>query len=277
LFISCKDHSVSGEHFDLIYDTDYHLLKTTPKPMKQNLGAYYISDDYISHTDGSRTMFEKLYQLVKNYTLRKKVKLISSVFNNNIGSVLDIGSGTGDFLVKAKKKGWITKGVEPNDSAKSIAMSKGVSIDSTTNKLDDQSFDVITMWHVLEHVYDLEKQIVELKRLLKPKGILIIAVPNYKSYDASYYGKYWAAFDVPRHLWHFSSKSIEILFKRKSLILKKVLPMKFDSYYVSLLSERYKNGYMNIFRAFLVGWYSNNKAKRTKEYSSNIYILNNKK
>lgn len=139
----------------------------------------------------------------------------------------------------------------------------------------EQKFDVITLWHVLEHVENLESFIQSLKEHLKENGRLVIAVPNYKSFDAKYYGAFWAAFDVPRHLWHFSQTSIQQLFSKVSLNVIRVLPMKFDAFYVSLLSEKYKNGKMNIFKSFWIGFQSNRKAKKTSEYSSLIYILKN--
>jgi predicted SAM-dependent methyltransferase len=142
-------------------------------------------------------------------------------------------------------------------------------------KFNSQSFDVITLWHVLEHLPNLENQLSTFKRLLKSNGTLIIAVPNYKSYDALYYKSFWAAFDVPRHLWHFSEDSISKLVSKQNMRVEKTLPMKFDSYYVSLLSEKYKNGVSNIFNAVRVGWLSNFKAKRSGEYSSLIYIVKN--
>jgi 2-polyprenyl-3-methyl-5-hydroxy-6-metoxy-1,4-benzoquinol methylase len=192
------------------------------------------------------------------------------------GKILDIGAGTGDFLSVAKQNGWQTIGVEPSDKAKAIALKKEVSFVEDTAELENHSFDVITMWHVLEHVPDLDKQIKELKRLLKPNGSLIVAVPNFKSFDAKYYGTFWAAYDVPIHFWHFSKKAIKSLFEKERMELEKVLPMKFDSFYVSLLSEKYKSGKMNFIKAFFVGLQSNWKAKRNFEYSSHIYVLKNK-
>ncbi len=196
--------------------------------------------------------------------------------NQSKGAILDIGAGTGDFLAVAKQNGWSTTGIEPSPKAKSIAITKGISFVENTTDLANHSFDVITMWHVLEHVPDLDFQIKELKRLLKPSGTLIVAVPNFKSFDAKHYGKFWAAYDVPIHFWHFSKKAIELLFAKENMKLKKVLPMKFDSFYVSLLSEKYKNGKMNFIKAFFIGLKSNWKAARTKEYSSHIYVLKNK-
>ncbi len=206
--------------------------------------------------------------------MQKKVSLINS-FHPEKGSLLDIGAGTGDFLATAKAKGWTTTGLEPNEKAKNSAISKGVTFENDIKNIENQSFDVITMWHVLEHVPDIEQQIKELKRLLKPNGTIIIAVPNYKSYDANYYGIFWAAYDVPRHLWHFSKIAIEKLFAKENMKLVKILPMVFDSFYVALLSEKYKNGKMNFFKAFYIGLKSNVKAKQNLEYSSHIYVIKN--
>lgn len=272
VYLKVKDHSVSSESFDLLLDEDLQLLKTHPQPSLENLGRYYESDDYISHTDGKRTFFEKIYQAVKQKALRDKVKLIESL-NPAKGNLLDIGAGTGDFLLEAKKNNWQTTGFEPNPKARKIAISKGLSLVEDIKHIPDNSVDVITMWHVLEHVPDVEKEISELKRMLKPNGVIIIAVPNYKSYDAKYYGAYWAAYDVPRHLWHFSKTAIQKLFGRQGLDLIKILPMKFDSFYVSLLSEKYRTGKMNFITGFMIGMQSNAKARHTKEYSSHIYVI----
>jgi len=273
-FLTVKDYSVSKETFDLYYDETLDMLITHPQPSLENLGKYYESEDYISHTDNKRSLFEKLYHFIKSIALKNKLNLINSLQPNK-GRILDIGAGTGEFLSVAKNDGWKTIGVEPSDKAKAIAINKGVSFVEETSELENQSFDVISMWHVLEHVPDLDKQIKELKRLLKPTGTLIIAVPNFKSFDAKHYGKFWAAFDVPIHFWHFSKTAIKLLFEKEEMKLEKVLPMKFDSFYVSLLSEKYKSGKMNFIKAFFIGLQSNWKASQHFEYSSHIYIIKN--
>lgn len=273
-FLTVKDYSVSNEIFDLYYDETLDMLITTPQPSHDNLGKYYESVDYISHTDSKRSLFEKAYHFVKGIALKNKLNLINSC-NSNKGKLLDIGSGTGDFLLTAKENGWNTIGTEPSEKAKAIAVKKGVELSATTEELESHTFDVITMWHVLEHVPNLEYQIKELKRLAKPNGTIIIAVPNFKSYDAKYYGNFWAAYDVPIHFWHFSKTAVKLLFEKEEIKLEKVLPMKFDSFYVSLLSEKYKNGKMNYIKAFCIGLISNWKAKRSLEFSSHIYVLKN--
>lgn len=274
LVLKVKDHSVSGEIFELWKDEEYDMLITHPQPSLDQLPSYYESDDYISHTDGKRTFFEKLYHFIKGIALRNKLNLIQSLSPK--GVLLDIGAGTGEFLLTCKNAGWQVVGFEPSDKASAIARKKGIPIETDLASLPDHSFDIITMWHVLEHVPDLNQQLNELKRLVKPEGILIIAVPNFNSFDAKIYQEHWAAYDVPIHLWHFSKTAIQKLFDSKNIELKKVVPMKFDSFYVSLLSEKYKNGKMNFSKAFFNGLRSNWYGSQKKEYSSHIYILKNR-
>ena len=273
-YLDVKDHSISKEEFRLLRDETIDLVFTFPQPVEEKLATYYESEDYISHTDGKRSLFEKAYQFVKNIALKRKLKLINELQSSK-GLLLDIGTGTGDFLSQAKQNGWQIIGVEPNEKARNIALKKGVTYIGHTSELEDHSVDVVTMWHVLEHVPDVNAQIKELKRLLKPAGTIVIAVPNFNSYDANYYGKFWAAYDVPRHLWHFSGLSIKKLFEREKLQLLETRPMFFDSFYVSLLSEKYKTGKMNYLTAFLVGLQSNWKARTSRDYSSHIYIIKN--
>lgn len=269
-FLKTKDFSISQEAFELFYDADLDMLITKPQP--ENLDSYYKSQAYISHTDSKKTYVDKMYQLVKRYTLGRKTNLIDS---NSQGkkTLLDIGAGTGDFLKAAKNKGWAIQGVEPNNDARMRAQEKGVNLLPSIESLPNTKYELITLWHVLEHLPDLENQIQKLSSHLEEEGTLIIAVPNFKSYDAKYYNNFWAAYDVPRHLWHFSKNAIKQLFSKHGLQLVKVKPMWFDSFYVSLLSEKYKTGRQNIFRAFALGLWSNISACRTKEYSSHIYVL----
>ncbi len=279
LYLTCKDYTVSNKIFDLLYNLEFDMLETSPKPKDEDLASYYESDAYISHTDSKKSITEKLYQIVKRVTLQKKLKLINSLKTTN-KDLLDVGCGTGDFLVTCKNDRWNVVGVEPNKKAMKIASDKlkekvqsNIFID--LSEVDAQKFDVITLWHVLEHVPNLAGYIENLKSLLKPNGILIVAVPNFKSYDAVYYKQFWAAFDVPRHLWHFSKQAIQLLFLKQKMKILNILPMKFDSFYVSLLSEKYKTGKANFLNAFCIGLVSNIKALHTKEYSSLIYIIKN--
>lgn len=269
-FLECKDYTVSGESYNLMLNNDFDMLVT--KPVPANLAAYYKSENYISHTDSKKSLLDKVYQFVKSITLKRKLKLINS-FNLESKNILDVGAGTGDFLKVCKNNSWQVLGVEPSLDARNIAAKKGVFLKENLSEIGNVQFDVITLWHVLEHVENLSDVVSTLNKLLSKNGKLIIAVPNFKSYDANYYKEFWAAFDVPRHLWHFSQTSISKLFSLENMILEKTIPLKFDAYYVSLLSEKYKSGKMNLVISFYRGFVSNWTANSTKEYSSLIYVL----
>lgn len=272
-YLTCTDFSVSNEKFELLYHEDLDLLQTTPAPSLKDLPQYYKSENYISHTNSNKSLFDKVYQVVRNYTLKKKVSLINS-FDLDKKSLLDVGCGTGHFLNAAKNNGWKVSGMEPDDDARAIADTiLDEKIFSNIDQLNEEKFDCITLWHVLEHVPNVEDYIQKLEALLKPNGRLLIAVPNFKSYDANFYKEHWAAFDVPRHLWHFSQTAIKKLFGARNFKIERTAPMKFDAFYVSLLSEQYKKNKLGVFRAFIIGCLSNLKAKRTSEYSSLIYVL----
>lgn len=269
-YLKTKDYAVTGEEFVLLYDESLNMLVTKPQP--QNLDKYYKSENYISHTDASTTIIDKIYQTVKKYSLRKKVGLVQKYCSNG-KTLLDVGAGTGDFLLTAKNRDWDVEGIEPNQNAKIRAQEKGIDLYPTLEKLLRKKYDVITLWHVLEHLPNLDDQIDKLVSLLNEKGTLVIAVPNFKSYDAQHYQNFWAAYDVPRHLWHFSKEAIEKLFSDHGMKVVKVRPMIFDSFYAAMLSEKYKTGRQNYFKAFVIGLLSNIKAWSSKEYSSHIYIL----
>lgn len=269
-YLVCKDYTVSHEEYQVMFNKEFDMLVTIPVP--KNISDYYKSEDYISHTDSKKSLFDKVYQAVKKITLKRKLKLINS-FNTKSKKVLDVGAGTGDFLKVCKMNSWEIFGSEPDSGARNIAAKKGVNLEKDLSKFQNQQFDVITLWHVLEHVENLQEYITTLKSLLTENGRLIIAVPNFKSYDAIMYKEFWAAFDVPRHLWHFSKTSISKLFSYENMKVEKILPMKFDAYYVALLSEKYKHKKSKPFSAFINGFKTNFKAKSTKEYSSLIYVL----
>jgi SAM-dependent methyltransferase len=267
--ITTKDFLVTGESFDLLPDSKRDLLITSPQPSKENLSKYYESDLYISHTDSKTGLMAKMYQYVKKYSLASKLSLILRL-NGSPGTLLDIGSGTGDFLRLAKDNGWETKGVEPNKGARNLAMKKDLHVYETIDMLSGKRYDVVTLWHVLEHLPDLESVSMKVANVLKPGGILIVAVPNFKSYDAKYYNSYWAAYDTPRHLWHFSKTAMTKIFP-SCLRMVKIKPMLFDSFYVCLLSEKYKSGTLFSVKALFIGLWSNLSGLRSKEYSSHIY------
>lgn len=271
-YLSCKDYLVSGESYEVMVCDTYDMLVTSPVPV--DLGYYYKDEAYISHTDAKRTLFDKLYQTIKRISTKRKYQLIDRFKTGK--TILDVGAGTGDFLAFFKSKNWEVSGVEPNEEARALAAEKEVHLAPDIAVYNHQKFDVITLWHVLEHIPNLSEYIRTLESLLTDNGILVIAVPNFKSYDAAHYKEFWAAYDVPRHLWHFSQTTIAKLFKEVEMTIIEKHPLKFDAYYVSLLSEENKTGKKNLIKGFLNGWRSNQKARRTSEYSSLIYVLRKK-
>ena len=269
-FLICTDHSISGESFALNQCKKCSVVFTNPRPTDSALPKYYDDPDYISHQNQSTNLINCVYKLVRNYTLSKKVKMLKKYSTGT--SILDYGCGTGDFLATCKRRGYTTYGYEPNPIAKEQAGTKGIAVVEDIKDIKGD-IDIITAWHVLEHVSDLRKTIKLLRKKLSDTGVLLIAVPNLNSYDAAYYKEHWAALDVPRHLYHFTQESFGKLLELNKLTLVNTIPMHFDSYYVSLLSEKYKNQRNNYFRALKTGYTSNQKAKQTGEYSSLIYVI----
>lgn len=265
--LETKDYMVSGETFSIVKRPGQSYLETQPVP--ESLESYYESDAYVSHTDAKDSFFEKAYQVVKQITLKQKVGSIGKP-NSSKSKLLDFGAGTGDFLQVAENKGWKVYGVEPNEQARKLAKKKGLDLLSSLEESKASQFDVITLWHVLEHVPNLKETLNQLQTLLKPEGILVIAVPNYKSWDAKKYKEFWAAYDVPRHLWHFDREVMKQLFPI-SLQQIKTKPMWFDAFYVCLLSEKYRAGKTNWLKGGFNGLRSNLSACFTKEFSSIVY------
>ncbi|MGZ3882032.1 MAG: class I SAM-dependent methyltransferase [Flavisolibacter sp.] len=274
--LSVKDHSVSKEEFVIWQCGECSLRFTQDAPNEASIGSYYQSADYISHSNTNEGLINNLYQKVRNYTLNKKAGLVISRTTKQ-GKLLDLGAGIGAFVNTMKQKGWDTTGIEPDEGARQQAKKLfNIELKETDSlqQLKENSFDAITLWHVLEHVHQLHPYIQRLSALLKPTGKLFIAVPNYQSLDGSIYKTYWAAYDVPRHLYHFTPKAIDVLMREHGLRLIAKRPMWFDSFYISLLSSKYKNGKTNWLGAGVAGVRSNLKTLFNKDYCSSIvYII----
>ena len=274
-FLKLKDYFLTQEEFEILECEDCKLLFTSPSPAPDKIGSYYKSEDYLSHNEEKKGLFARIYNKVKKINIKNKFKIATS-YQQSAVSILDIGCGVGDFLLYAKEKGCNVTGIEPSEDARKIAEKKldcKISSPEELQNIPDNSFDIITMWHVLEHVADLKTEIHHLQRILKKDGRLVLALPNYKSYDAEYYKDKWAAYDVPRHLSHFSQTSIKNIFKETNLQLIDIKPLKWDSFYISMLSEQYLNSKNSFLKGILTGWKSNIKAKKSGEYSSLVYIF----
>lgn len=282
-FISCKDYTVSNDVFNIDSCNSCGFKFTNPRPEERDLGKYYESDDYISHSNTNKGLINKIYQVARHYTLSKKLQLVSATARKKEASILDYGCGTGEFLNTCKTAKWKTKGVEPSDLGRKQAIENyGLEIydDVFNPAFNGDKFDVITLWHVLEHVARLKPTMERLLSLLAEKGHIIIAVPNPASLDARLYAKQWAAYDVPRHLYHFTPDTINKLAEQFSLELVRMLPMTLDAFYVSMLSERYvgeekgTQSALGLPKAFINGLRSNfNAAMHPGQSSSQIYVF----
>jgi 2-polyprenyl-3-methyl-5-hydroxy-6-metoxy-1,4-benzoquinol methylase len=269
------DFSVSQESFPIVECADCGMRFTDQAPCETVIGRYYQSADYVSHSDTKKGIINRIYHIARSYTLDQKLSLVKKATGKRVGMHLDVGSGTGAFVHTMEVAGWSSVGVEPDENARAIAAKKyGADIFPAGHffSLPASTYDAITMWHVLEHVHRLDDYVVQLKALLSPGGKLFVAVPNYTSADAGKYKDYWAAYDVPRHLYHFSPKSMRKLMERHGLKVIETKPMWLDSFYVSMLSEKYKKG--NLINAVWNGLLSNLSAFFKKEKcSSLIYVI----
>ena len=266
-YIEVVDHFLTKEKFKIQTTSVPGLLQTNPTPTKEGIKKYYKSERYISHNSRKRGVFFFFYRLLRSVNFYTKYRFLSRTNDNR--NVLDFGSGEGYFLNMLKKRGFNARGVD--SSVKSLLPNVYKSI--FAEQLNGQKFSHITAWHSIEHVHELEKTISRMYDLLDEKGTIIIAVPNYLSFDARHYKSFWAAYDTPRHLWHFDKKSLKEVFENKGFKFIKSSPMLLDAYYVSLLSESYKKSMFKIFKSIFVGTTSNTLAFFTKEYSSNIFVF----
>ncbi len=274
--LSVKDYTVSLEHFEIWECKRCTLRFTQNIPDQDEISPYYQSENYISHSNTNKGFVNKLYHLVRKRTLHQKKNLVIKTTGIINGSILDMGCGTGAFLNTMKQANWKVTGLEPDAIARRKAIELySLQLESSEKlfSLPEESFDAITMWHVMEHIHDLHGSINQIKNLLKPQGKLFIAVPNHICYDEEIYKEFWAAYDVPRHLYHFSPESITELLSLHGLTILSKKPMWYDSFYVSMLSEKYKTGKSNPIQAFLNGIVSNTKAlANVDKCSSVIYV-----
>lgn len=275
-FLACKDYIVSHETFQLQRCDQCNFVLTNPQPDSHNLGKYYESPAYVSHAEQSQSLMDRVYHIARAFTLKWKYRLLLDHSLKRPNSILDVGAGTGAFLQQCKAKGMHIAGVEPAPAARTVARNiTGAEIAEQPHDVTG-TYDVITLWHVLEHVSDLHPAIEKLASLLVDTGTMFIAVPNHPAADAKKYAQHWAAFDVPRHLWHFTRSTMTSLLQQHNLNVAEILPMPLDAYYVCLLSEKYRtgrNGIPTMITAMREAYRSNRAARKSQEYSSLIYVV----
>jgi len=255
-FLACTDFVVSGEKYDIKTCADCGLKITFNIEDEENIGKYYKSDEYIPHSNKSSGLVNTIYHKVRSYMLRRKRKIVEKATSMEKGRILDVGTGTGYFPDEMKQHGWEVSGTEKSHDARNFARTKfNIEIKKTEDlfNLQNQQFHAITLWHVLEHVHKLNENMATFYRLLKKNGILVVAVPNNNSFDAVHYKEFWAAYDVPRHIWHFTAKQMKLLGEKHGFSLKQIRSMPFDGFYVSILSEKYKKSKIPVIKGSLYG------------------------
>ena len=278
--MTCTDHYATGESFDLCRCLSCGFMFTQEVPVEAEIGRYYESPDYISHSDTHKGLMNSIYHKVRKYMLLKKASLVKKSSGLVCGSILDIGTGTGYFINTMKEKGWKVSAIEKNEKARIFAKEHfGINVNTpeSINSIKEKSFDVITLWHVMEHLEQLDTTWKNLNKILKDSGVLIVAVPNSSSYDAQLYGDKWAAYDVPRHLWHFTPDTMRRIGMKNGFVMTEKYPMPFDAFYVSMLSEKYRKKMFPFLRGLISGtkaWFASIKDKNKS--SSIIYIFRKK-
>lgn len=274
-FLTTQDYFLTKQKFVINQCTACGFKFTNPRPALDDLPKYYESTEYISHSNADKGLINKIYQIVRTFTIKSKARLINMYVKE--GQILDIGCGTGEFLNAMQQNKFVATGIEPNQDARKHARRKyGLAVydEVDINGLLKKHFNVITLWHVLEHVFNLNERISQLKELITEDGILVVALPNPSSWDAKHYGKFWAAYDCPRHLYHFDQLAVKNLFKNYGFEIINKKPMYFDSFYVSMLSEKYKQGRLQLLNGLTKGFISNVSAIfNHRNYSSIIYVL----
>lgn len=269
-----KDLFLTQEPFQIHECLSCGLLFTEPRPDADHIGKYYQSEEYYSHQENTKGFIPRVYESVKRVNLKMKVKMATAGLP--MGTLLDIGCGVGDFIHEMERSGWNCSGIEPSDDAQAIARKRvkaRLYKPDELSTLPNESFDLITMWHVLEHVDNLHEEVNHLYRLLKKGGRVLIAVPNFQSADSQHYKEFWAAYDVPRHLYHFCKESINNIFKNSNLTLTKTDKLKWDAYYISYLSEKYQGHSLPLIKGVIRGFLSNCKARSSGNWSSMVYLF----
>ncbi|HNT79536.1 MAG TPA: class I SAM-dependent methyltransferase [Bacteroidia bacterium] len=276
-FRTCTDYTTSKQKFKIVKCQVCGFAYTNPRPKAENAGQYYESNDYISHNDAAKGIFSTIYKLVRSVTLRSKVNLVKKTTGKQIGTIVDYGCGTGEFLKKMIDSGWNGIGVEPSAIARkqiSEKLNTTVLNPEELEKIEDNTLDAITMFHVLEHVYNPHYVLRCFSNKLKSDGMLLIAVPNREAKEEKIYKEYWAAYDVPRHIWHFRYSDIEQLCIQNNFIIVQYRPMIFDPFYISMLSEKYKGSKSYFIKGAWTGLLSMISSLKNKKYSSSLlYIL----
>ncbi len=278
---TARDHLVSGESFQIKKCNACGFVFTAEPPDEKDISKYYISEEYISHSDKKQSLTDHIYHLARNFMLKKKHSLVLKVSGRKTGVLLDIGSGTGYFADFMSRKGWSTTGIEISESARQYSISRfGITVvpPAGISEIKDGSVDCVTLWHVLEHLYDPDLWMREIRRVLIDDGKCILALPNIKSADAGWFGNEWAALDVPRHLWHFSPETLTRFIHKYGFILSEIKSMPLDIYYISALSYKNRGCRLPLLSGIAIGAFLTIRTLFCRNRASSlIYILSKRR
>lgn len=273
--VNSKDFCVSHEDFKVVRCTNCGFGFTENAPDVSKIGEYYEHTDYVSHTDTKEGLFFNIYHKVRSFMLGQKRAYINK--HTAVNNILDIGAGTGYFVNHMQSHGTAITGFEPDNDARAQAKKNfGIELEPSLEGIlgRNEVFDAISMWHVLEHVHDLKEYFGHFQQLIKTRGVLAIAVPNYSSFDGRFYKKFWAAYDLPKHLWHFSPDSIKLLAQSNGFDHLQSYAMPFDPFYIALLSEGHKqSGGGGKIRALFIGMTSFLKGFFNPEKASSVVYV----
>ena len=278
---ACKDHFATGEVFDIVRCKECGFVFTQDIPSEECIANYYDSPTYVSHSDTKKGLVNSLFHIVRKIMLRRKATLIKRLTLLQNGKILDYGAGVGAFANTMRNRGWDVTAIEKSEAARKVAKEKyGIELlpEEALGSVESGSVDVITLWHVMEHLQQVDAFWDEMHRILDETGIAVIAVPNCSSYDADNYQEHWAAYDVPRHLWHFTPSTIMRLGEKHGFILERQYPMPFDGFYISMLSEGYKGSRLKALRGVWNGFLGLcTTMEKCSASSSIIYVFRKKK
>lgn len=274
LLAKTKDYLVTGNSFEVRLDQQTQIAYTHPQPNEEELGQYYASEEYISHGNKKRSVIERIYAIAQNIMLKQKEQWLTKHSTQN-KRYLDFGCGTASLVAYLNGKNWDSYGVEPSEKARNFS-AVAERLYPSIEELPQKEFDAIALWHVLEHLPDPAKFLKTFYDRLDQQGHLFLALPNFNSYDAKHYGNFWAAYDVPRHLRHFSARGIIQLCEENGFAFVESKGLAFDAFYVSYLSEQHQKNKFAFIKGMMVGCWSNLLALFTQEYSSKLYVFKKK-
>ena len=211
-----EPHLVRGDlnlylpgEFQLVRCNNCELIYQNPRPLAADLMTMY-PQEYDQYQDATKREHSRILQLDRLYGLRKRSKAVMRHIER--GRLLDVGCATGEFLNAIRDKGWEVVGVEPSPLASRWAR-ENLDLDVKTGTLEtvalpDESFDVVTMWNVIEHVPDPHAVLSKAYRLLRSNGLLVLTTPNFDSVDVKIFGRYWIGYELPRHFYVFSRRTL---------------------------------------------------------------------